>query len=157
MRPTRISSLAVLATVFALLAYVLAEAAYGELQLLPSFAPVSLVLLAVVELGMAKVVRDRLAGRRTRQGRPRGRPLHPLQVARAAVLAKASSPTGAMLLGAYLGLLVYVLPDRDRLRNDVVVSALSALACLALIAAALLLERACRTPAEGELDVGSSV
>ena len=156
MRPTRISNLALLATVFALLAYLLAEAAYGELQVLPRFAPVSLLLLAVVELGMAKVVRDRLAGRRTRDGRPRGRPLHPMQVARAAVLAKASSPTGAVLLGAYLGLLVYVLPDRDRLRNDLAVSSASALACLALIAAALLLERACRTPEDGERDLEST-
>jgi hypothetical protein len=152
MRPTRLSTLATLAAVCALLGYLLAELAYGELQVLPWFAPVSLLLLAVVELGMAKVVRDRLAGRRGRDGRPRGRPLHPMQVARAAVLAKASSPTGAMLLGAYVGLLAYVLPDQARLRNDVAVSAVSALACLALIGAALLLERACRTPAEPDLE-----
>ena len=152
MRPTRISTLAVLAGVLALLAYLLAEVAYGELQVLPWFAPVSLVLLAIVEAGMAKVIRDRLVGRRGADGRPRGRPLHPMQVARAAVLAKASSPTGAVLLGAYVGLLAYVLPDHDRLRNDVVVSALSALACLALVVAALLLERACRTPSDPELE-----
>ena len=152
MRPTRVSTLAVLAAVFALLAYLLAGVAYGELQVLPWFAPVSIVLLAVVEAGMAKVIRDRMAGRRGRDGRPRGRPLHPMQVARAAVLAKASSPTGAMLLGAYVGLLAYVLPDQERLRNDVVVSALSALACLALVVAALLLERACRTPSEPDLE-----
>ena len=152
MRPTRVSSLALLAGVFALVAYLLAELAYGELQVLPWFAPVSLLLLAAVELGMAKVVRDRLAGPRGRDGRPKGRPLHPMQVARAAVLPKASSPTGAMLLGAYVGLLAYVLPDQDRLRNDVVVSAASALACLALVGAALLLERACRTPSDPDLE-----
>jgi anti-sigma factor RsiW len=156
MRPTRLSTLAVLAAIFALLAYLLAEAAYGELQVLPWFAPVSLLLLAVVELGMAKVVRDRLRGRRGPDGRPKGRPLHPFQVARAAVLAKASSATGAVLFGAYVGLLAYVLPDQERLRNDAVVSAVSALACLALIAAALLLERACRRPTDDEDDLQST-
>jgi hypothetical protein len=152
MRPTRLSTLALLAGAFALLGYLLAELAYAELQVLPWFAPISLVLLAIVEAGMAKVVRDRLTGRRGRDGRPRGRPLHPMQVARAAVLAKASSPTGAVLLGAYVGLLAYVLPDQDRLRNDLVVSALSALASLTLIVAALLLERACRTPSDPDLE-----
>lgn len=152
MRPTRLCTLAALATGFALLAFLGAEVAYGELQVLPWFAPVSLVLLAAVEAGMAKVVRDRLAGRRDARGRPRGRPLHPMQVARAAVLAKASSPTGAVLLGAYVGLLAYVLPDHERLRHDLVVSAVSALACLALVVAALQLERACRAPQDPDLE-----
>lgn len=152
MRPTRISALAVLAAVFAAIAYLIAGVAYGELQVLPWYAPVSLVLLAIVEAGMAKVIRDRMVGRRGRDGRPRGRPLHPMQVARAAVLAKASSPTGALLFGAYVGLFAYVLPDQERLRNDVVISALSALASLALVVAALVLERACRTPSDPELE-----
>jgi hypothetical protein len=151
-RPTRVGTLALLAVVFALLGYLVAELAYGRLPRLPSFAPVSLVLLSVVEAGMAKVVRDRMSGRRTPTGRPRGRPLHPMQVARAAVLAKASSPTGAVLLGAYVGLLVYVLPDYPRLRGDAVVSGVSALACLALVVAALSLERACRTPPEPDAE-----
>ena len=75
----------------------------------------TLVLLALAELGMAKVVADRLPHRRDRRGRPRGRPLHPMQVARAAVLAKASSVTGAVLLGAYGGLFAWTLPRRDEL------------------------------------------
>jgi hypothetical protein len=150
-----VRTLAALATGFGLLGYLVAEVAYGALPALPAFAPVSLVLLALVELGMARIVRDRLSGRRTADGRPRGRPLHPMQVARAAVLAKASSPTGAVLLGMYAGLLAYVLPRRGQLAtwaNDAVVSAVSALACLALVVAALLLERACRTPPEGGLE-----
>ena len=151
MRPTRVGTLGALAAVCGLLAYLVAELAYGSLPALPAFAPVSLVLLAVVEVGMARVVRDRLTGRRAADGRPRGRPLHPMQVARAAVLAKASSPTGAVLLGAYAGLLAYVLPRRGELStwaNDAVVSAVSAAASLALVVAALVLERACRTPAD---------
>ncbi len=80
---------------------------------LPAYAPVTLVLLTVTELGMAKVVADRLAHRLDRQGRPRGRALHPMQVARAAVLAKASSVTGAVLLGGYGGLFAWTLPRRS--------------------------------------------
>ena len=114
-------------------------------------APVTLVLLAVFELGLAKVVADRLAHRRDDRGRPRGRPLHPMQIARAAVLAKASSTTGAVLLGAYGGLLAWTLPRRAELAaagDDALVAGLSALAALLLVVAALLLERACRTPDE---------
>ena len=98
---------------------------------------------------MDKVVSDRLAHRRDARGRPRGRPLHPMQVARAAVLAKASSTAGAVLLGAYGGLFAWTLPRRAQLavaERDAVVAGLTALAALALVAAALVLERACRTP-----------
>ncbi len=151
MKPTRVGTLVAVALVCGLIAYLVAELAYGSLPVLPAFAPISLVLLAVVEVGMARVVRDRMTGRRGGDGRPRGRPLHPMQVARAAVLAKASSPTGGVLFGAYAGLLAYVLPRRGELStwgNDALVSAVSAAACLALVVAALLLERACRTPAD---------
>ena len=81
-----------------------------------------------------------------------GRALHPLQVARAVVLARASSAGGAVLLGGYAGLLAHVLPlQAEQARADALVSAVSAGAALLLLAAALLLERACRTPT----DVGS--
>ena len=149
MTPTRPGPLLALVAGFAVLLYLLAETAYGSLPTLPVPAPVTLVLLAVFELGMAKVVADRLAHRRDARGRPRGRPLHPMQIARAAVLAKASSAGGAILLGAYGGLLAWTLPRRDELaaaRDDTLVAGLSALAALLLVGAALLLERACRTP-----------
>jgi hypothetical protein len=100
---------------FGLLAYLVAALAYGSLPVLPRYAPVSIVLLALVEGGMAKVVRDRLAHRLDERGRPKGRPLHPMQVARAAVLAKASSAGGAVLLGIYGGLLAWTLPRRAML------------------------------------------
>lgn len=127
-----------------LVAFLLAGQTPGRLEL-PLSAPVTVALLAVAEFVGAKVVRDRLAHRVS----PRGRPLHPLQVARAAALAKASSPAGAVLLGAYGGLAAWTLPRRDSLppfAPDPLVVLLSAVACLALVVAALLLERACRTP-----------
>ncbi len=141
MTPTRPATLLGVAAAFAVLGYLLVELAYGSLPALPLYAPVTIVLLAIVEAGMARVVRDRLDGR--------GRPLDPLQAARAAVLAKASSTTGALLLGGYGGVLAWMLPRRDELAladRDAVVAGLSVLACLGLVAAALLLERSCRTP-----------
>jgi Protein of unknown function (DUF3180) len=153
-RPTRPGPLLGLVAGFAVLLYVLAETAYGSVPSLPAYAPVTLVLLAVTELGMAKVVADRLAHRRDGRGRPRGRPIHPMQVARAAVLAKASSVTGAVLLGAYGGLFAWTLPRRTELavaERDALVAGLTALAALALVIAALVLERACRTPDDPDL------
>lgn len=149
MTPTRPRTLLALVLVPGALAYLLAAVAYGSLPLLPRYAPVSVVLLAVAELGMARVVRDRLLHRLDERGRPKGRPLHPMQVARAAVLAKASSAGGGVLLGVYGGLLAWTLPRRGMARatgQDATVAAYSAVACLALVVAALLLERACRRP-----------
>ena len=155
LRPTRPGPLAGLVVLFALLGYALAETAYGSVANLPLYAPVTLVLLTVTELAMAKVVRDRLTHRLDRYGRPPARPLHPLQVARAAVLAKASSTAGAVVLGAYSGLFAWTLPRRDELTvagSDALVAGLSALAALALVLAALVLERACRTPPGTDAD-----
>ena len=155
MKPTRPGPLLALTAGCAVLLYVLADTAYGSLPALPVPAPVTLVLLAVTELGMARVVADRLARRRDPRGRPRGRPLHPMQVARAAVLAKASSTTGAVLLGAYGGLFAWTLPRRGELAvagRDALISGLTALSALALVVAALVLERVCRAPDDPDLE-----
>lgn len=144
MTPTRTSTLLGLVTALAVLAYLAAQTAYGSLPVLPLLAAFTVGVLAAVELALAKVVRDRVRG-----GRRAGRPMHPLQVARAAVLAKASSTAGALLLGTYTGLLAWTLPRRDELASvgrDATVAGVSATASLALVVAALLLERACRTP-----------
>lgn len=152
MTPTRPGPLLGLVAVFAVLGYLLVSQAFGSLTL-PGYVPVPIVLLVLVELAMARVVRSRLG--RPRRGRiasdpsVRARPIHPLQVARAAVLAKASSATGAILLGGYGGALAWALPRRGELAvadRLALVSGASVVACLALVAAALLLERACRTP-----------
>ena len=149
MKPTRLSALVGVAVALLLLAYLLAAAAYGSLPKLPQLAPLSLALLAVAEALMAKVISDRLARRRDGLGQPIGRPLHPLQVARAAVLAKASSVLGAVIGGAYAGFFAWTFPRRDQtatFSDDARVSAVCALAAGALVLAALLLERACRSP-----------
>lgn len=148
MTPTRPDRLVLLAVLAGVVAFVVAQVAYGALPELPGSAPVTLALVAVVELGLAKVVRDRVLHRPPRPGAPARRPLHPVQVARAAALAKASSPAGALVGGFYAGLFAYTATHRRlaAAQGDAVVSSLSALAALLLVVAALLLERACRVP-----------
>lgn len=123
--------------------WLLADQAYGSLAKLPSYAPITTVLIGLFELFLAKAVYDQLGGR------GRGRALHPLQVARAAALAKASSASGALLLGGYAGFFAWTFERRHELAaagHDAVVAGLSTGAALVLLVAALLLERACRTP-----------
>jgi hypothetical protein len=125
------------------LGWVLLASAYGDLVKLPTYAAVTAGIMAVFELVLARVVALKV------RGPARGRPMHPLQVARAAALAKASSMAGALLLGLYAGFLVWLVPDADRAADkgdDAVTAAVSAGACLLLLVAALVLERACRTP-----------
>lgn len=143
MTPTRPATLLVTLLGFLMAGYLLAQLAYFDLPPLPAFAPVSLLLLTFLELGMAKVVRAKV------RGRSLGKPLHPIQVARSAVLAKASSLGGAVLAGLYGGIFVWTFARKDTFStagDDARVAGLSALSALALVVAALLLERACRTP-----------
>jgi len=70
-------------------------------------------------------------------------------------LAKASAVVGAVMVGIWAGLLVYVVPRLGQLaaaRSDTAVGAFGVVAAVALIAAALWLEYSCRTPAPPDGD-----
>jgi len=141
--PTSWRSLLAAALGAGVLGWLLFAAAYGDLVSLPTYAAVTAGLMAVFELVLARVVSQKV------RGVVRGRQMHPLQVARAAALAKASSMAGALLFGLYAGFVTWLLPRSDRVAaagDDAVVAAVSGGACLLLVVAALLLERACRTP-----------
>jgi hypothetical protein len=156
-RPTRAGTLLAIAAVLAVLVYLAAEHAYGSLPQPPVSAALTLVLLALVELALAKVVRDRVQRRYDALGRPPRRALHPVQVAQAAALAKATSLTGAGVTGAYAGLLAWTAPRADVLAaaaDDAPVAALTALAGVLLTGSALLLERAFRVPDPPEQAAG---
>ncbi len=145
MRPTRLPVLLLAVLIAAAFGYLLAETSYAQIPPLPALAPVSLVLLAVVEVAMAYVVRGKV------RGRSGGRPMHALQIARAAVLAKASSLGGALITGVYGGIFVWTSGRRGDVAtygDDAHVSGLAAAASVLLVLAALVLERACRTPDE---------
>jgi hypothetical protein len=140
---TRARDLAAAGLVAAVLVHLLVRVLYGQLPAMPTFAGVTLLVLAVVEAVLAFSLRTRIRNPRE------GKPLQPLTAARAVALAKASSLLGAIMLGAWLGLGAYVLPRRAEItaaaadfRSTVVGVICSAL----LIAAALWLEWCCRTP-----------
>ena len=71
-----------------------------------------------------------------------------MAVPRVVALAKASSAAGAAIAGLALGFLVYTIPllDKPVPGHDAIVSAVTMLAAIALVLAALYLERACRAP-----------
>ena len=143
MTATRLRTLLAVAVVAALLGYLLTELLYFDLPPLPKLAPISLALVAVAELGAAKAVRDWVAGTY------RGRGVDALQVARAVVLAKASSLAGSALVGLYAGVFTWTVARKDTLATagpDALVAGLSGVAALLLVISALVLERACRTP-----------
>jgi hypothetical protein len=152
-RPTSARTVLGLGAAAAVALFLLAGAGLGTSAEVPLGAVVPLGLVAAVEGGLAKVVRDRV---RHRSGVRR--PLHPLQVARAAALAKASTAAGALLLGGYAGLLAWTAPRADVLTaaaDNVLPTALAAVGSAALLAAALLLERACRVPEPPDDGLGS--
>ena len=142
MRPSRWPTLLGLVVLAALVGWLVADLVWDDLVALPSAAPITAAVIAGFELVLARVVSRKV------RGVSQGKPMHPLQVARAAVLAKASSATGALLLGFYGGFFVWVvrLTEKRAAAHDAWVAGMSAVACLGLLAAALLLERACRTP-----------
>ncbi len=75
--------------------------------------------------------------------------MSPEQLVRAVVLAKASSPTGALLAGGYLGVFLALVPSlAEALRRDAYVAGSAALAAMLVVVAAIALERQCRTPDE---------
>lgn len=147
MRPTTWRTLLPLLGLAGVVGWLLADQVYGSLVKLPGYAPVTAGLIALFELGLAKTVSDQV------NHRSKGRGMHPLQVARALALAKASSAAAAVLAGLYAGFFLWTFPRRDQLAaasHDALVSGISAGAAILLLVAALLLERACRTPSARE-------
>lgn len=116
---------------------------YRSLPQLPRTAPVSLFLVALVELQTALITRRRL------RGLPGTRPIAPLVVARLVVLAKASSLAGAAFVGLWTGTFGYTISHNSEFgtaADDALTAGLGIAAAVALVVAALLLERVCRVP-----------
>ena len=153
MTPTRPRELFGAALVAALIAAVVTRIAYGSLPAFPALGGVTLGVLGVAEGIAGSALRARI------RHRPGTRPVQPLVAARAVLVAKASAVAGAIMAGAWAGLLVHVLP----LAGDVSAAAADAvagwvgLACaLLLVGGALWLEHCCRTPDDPEQDPGAT-
>jgi hypothetical protein len=125
--------------------YLILQQAYSSLPPLPTLAGVTLVVIAVIDVVLGFSLRSRIRGVKP------GKAVQPLTAARAVALAKASSMLGAIMLGAWIGVLVYVLPKRSEVvaaANDTTSSVIGAVCSAALIAAGLWLEHCLRTPDE---------
>jgi len=147
-KPTNPWVLVLLAVVAGGLAYVLTSQFYADLPSPPTFAPLSLLLIALAEAYLASTTRARMTGRADT------RPIDPIFVAKLAALAKATSPVGALAFGAYTGFLVEVARmSSSAASSDTRTAALGMGCSLGLVAGALLLERVCRArPPDDETD-----
>jgi hypothetical protein len=145
MRFTRARDLVIPAVLTGLLVHLLLRIAYEEVPPLPTLAGSTLALIAIVEAVFGYSLRSRIAHR------PGTRPVAPLTAARAVALAKASSLLGAIMLGGWIAVIAYALPQRDQFAaagSDTTSAIIGALCAAALIAAALWLEYCCRTPGQ---------
>jgi hypothetical protein len=146
MGPTRPATLVVAGLAATAFAWLLISRFYADIRGLPWLPIVISSALAVLEGFLAVNTRARI------ERRPGREPVEPLAVARFVVLAKASSLTGALFTGFYAGTLSWLLIEQARLgptdarSSDVPTAAAGVLASVALVVAALWLERACRVP-----------
>lgn len=149
MRFTKPRDLLAAGLVAGLLAHLLIRLAYDTLPPLPTFAGFTLLVIAAGNLWLGFSLRARILRR------PGARPLQPLTAARAVALAKASSLLGAIMLGAWAGVLIYVLPARGQFEaadHDVLSGVVGMVCAALLIAAALWLEHCCKTPEDPHAD-----
>lgn len=141
MRPTSISVLVVAGLAAAAVAWLLLSFFYAQWPPLPWLPLVVLAALAALEAFLAQNTAARV---QRKPGAPR---VEPLAVARYAVLAKASSLAGALYAGFSVGVLAWLLLEPTQAaRDDTPAAAGGVIVSLALVGAALWLERSCRVP-----------
>ncbi|MFF4658184.1 DUF3180 domain-containing protein [Streptomyces sp. NPDC001381] len=118
----------------------------GTLPSVPLAAPIVLALIAVVLMATALSLRARLKAQRER--RPEAKGVDPLMAARAVVFGQASALVAALVSGMYGGTGVFLLESLDipARRDQAIYAGFSVLAGIAVIAAALFLERVCKLP-----------
>jgi uncharacterized protein DUF3180 len=142
MRPTRTSTLAVVAVVCALAAWLLLRTVYEKLPPLPWTGVPALLVAAGAEAWTGRDLQNRIAGRRGLK------PAAPLFVSRMVALAKATALAGAAIAGLAAGFVVYLSGSLNASvpRQDAVTAAITLAAAVVLSCAALYLEYCCRVP-----------
>jgi hypothetical protein len=149
--PTRPGNLVLAAVGTAVVSFILMRRYFGELPDVTWLAGLTMAGLAVVEGIAARSTRAKI------ERKPRSGVLNPLFVARLVVLAKASSLAGSLFAGAYGGIAAWALSERGRLEvanHNLPPSIGGVVGGLALVAAALILERSCRVPKQPEDEEG---
>ncbi|WP_026343848.1 DUF3180 domain-containing protein [Nocardia sp. BMG111209] len=148
MKPTRALDLTANVLIAAVVAWVATRWAYSSFPPITVIAGASLYPVAALEAVLGFMIRTRVGDERIGDG---PRQLHPITVARAVALAKASAQVGSLAGGVWLGFLVWVYPQRSSLHAaaaDTPGAIVGLVAGAALVAAALWLEYCCRAPGE---------
>ncbi|GAA4141307.1 DUF3180 domain-containing protein [Leifsonia shinshuensis] len=146
-RPTSLIGLGVLGLVVGFLGE-LAAAGTGLAVFIPPLTlPITLVAVAIIVVAFAIPIRRAVRGRSSRR-------IDPFQAMRIVVFAKACSLSGALLTGAGIGILVYVL-TRDVLpsSNAILMTALGTAGAVILLIAGLVAEFFCTLPPDDDDDV----
>jgi hypothetical protein len=140
MQPTKPWSLLAIAAISGAIGWIAVKFTFSNLAPLPWTAVPALILLAIGEFLFGRNLGPRL------HGRPGAKPIQPMAVPRVVALAKASSAAGAAIGGLALGFLIYTIPSiaKPVPGHDALASAVTLLAAIGLVLAALYLERACR-------------
>ncbi|WP_375483943.1 DUF3180 domain-containing protein [uncultured Mycobacterium sp.] len=148
MGPTRKRDLTGAVIGAAVVGYLLVVLLYRWFPPIRVFTGVSLLAVAAAEALWGRYVRTKISDGEIGDG-PGW--LHPLAVARSVVIAKASAWVGAVVLGWWIGVLVYLLPRRSTLRvagEDTTGAVVAAACALALVVAALWLQHCCKSPSD---------
>ena len=148
MGPTRKRDLTTAVVAAAVFGYLVVRTQYRYFPEITLWTGLSLLALAAGEAVWAMSVRSRIRDGRIGVGAGR---LHPLAVARSVAVAKASAWVGAVMLGWWIGVLVYLVPRRLELRVAAVDTpgvATCAISAFALVVAALWLQHCCKSPGE---------
>jgi len=168
-KPTRISTLVIIAVVCAAAGWVLLRAVYAKLPPLPWTGVPALLIAAVAEAWTGRDLRMRIAARGSGQGargsgqgprrsgqgaRSSGqgardlKPPAPLFVSRMVALAKASAVAAAIIAGFAAGFDFYLAGSLTASvpREDALTAVITFVAAVLLGCAALYLENSCRVP-----------
>jgi hypothetical protein len=146
MGPTRKRDLTATVVGAAVVGYLLVVVLYRWFPPITVWTGLSLLGVAIAEALLARYVRTKINDGEIGAGSGR---LHPLTVARSLLVAKASAWVGALVLGWWVGVLVYFLPRRSWLRvadEDSTGTLVAAASALALVVAAMWLQHCCKSP-----------
>ena len=146
MKPTRISTLVIIAVVCAAAGWLLLRAVYAKLPPLPWTGVPALLIAAAAEAWMGRDIKARIAGR------PGSKPVQPLFASRMVALARASSVAAAIIAGLAAGFAFYLAGSLNAStpRQDALTAVITFVAAIVLACAALYLEYCCRVPGDPE-------
>jgi hypothetical protein len=151
-KPTRISTLVIIAVVCAAAGWLLLRAVYAKLPPLPWTGVPALLIAAVAEAWTGRDLRARIAGSARRgsgqEARRDLKPPAPLFVSRMVALAKASAVAAAIIAGFAAGFDFYLAGSLTASvpREDALTAVITFVAAVLLGCAALYLENSCRVP-----------